>query len=142
MAMHPIHPMLVHAPIACWTMTPLCDALALMLGQTFFWQAGAFIAAFGAASGALAATAGAMDQPRAQTKAEKLALVHAGFMGSAWLLATIGLLGRIDDAFLAVAPAPWWAIAAGILAFLVMVAGAWCGGEMVYGRGVGVRDRT
>lgn len=123
-------------------MTPLCDALALSLGETFFWQAAAFIAAFGAASGALAATAGAMDLPRAQAKAAKLALVHTGFMGSAWALATIGLLGRVDGAYHAIAPAPWWAIAAGVLAFLVMVTGAWCGGEMVYGRGVGVRDRT
>jgi uncharacterized membrane protein len=134
--------MLVHGPIAFWTMTPLCDILALALRENFFWQVAALMAAFGAVTGALAATAGAMDLPRAQAKAAKLALVHAGFMSSGWLLATVGLLGRIDDAYHAVSPAPWWAISVGIGAFLLMIAGAWCGGEMVYGRGVGVRDRA
>ena len=32
----------------------------------------------------------------------------------------------------------WQAVAAGVLTALLMVAGAWCGGEMVYGRGIGV----
>jgi uncharacterized membrane protein len=137
---HPLHPTLVHAPIACWIMTPLCDGLALALGQDFFWQAGALIAAFGVLFGALAATAGAIDLPRAKTKAPRLALVHAGLMASAWALSTLGLFGRITADYAAATPAPIWAIAASAVAFALMLAGAWCGGEMVYGRSVGVRD--
>ncbi|MBX3429635.1 MAG: DUF2231 domain-containing protein [Hyphomonadaceae bacterium] len=142
MTLHPLHPMLVHLPVACWTLTPLCDALAIGLGQDVFWRAGAIIAAFGAVGGALAATAGAMDLPRAQAKAAKLALVHASLMGTAWTLAVIGLLGRVDQTYVALSPAPWWAITASGAALLVMIAGAWCGGELVYGRGVGVRERS
>ncbi len=134
--------MLVHAPIACWMMTPLCDVLAISLGGTFFWQSAAFIAAIGVAAGALAATVGAMELSRAQANAAKLALVHAGLMSSAWLLSTVGLIGRINESYSAVAPAPWWAIGAGAGAFVIMLVGAWCGGEMVYGRGVGVRERA
>ncbi len=132
--------MLVHAPIACWIMTPLCDVLALTLHQDFFWQAGALIAAFGVLFGALAATAGAMDLPRAQARARMLALTHAGLMASAWLLCAVSLFGRVTANYAAATPAPIWAIAASAVALGLMLAGAWCGGEMVYGRGVGVRD--
>jgi uncharacterized membrane protein len=134
--------MLVHAPIACWALTPFCDALALALGVNFFWQAAALMAAIGVAAGALAATAGAMDLTRAQAKAPKLAIAHASLMSSAWVLATIGLIGRVGADYQAILPAPWWAIAAGGAAFVIMIAGAWCGGEMVYGHAIGVRDQT
>ncbi len=132
--------MLVHAPIGCWIMTPICVALALTLPQDAFWQAGAILAAFGVLFGALAATAGAMDVPRANTKAPKLVLVHAGLMTSAWALSTASLFGRISADYAAITPAPIWAVAASAVALALMLAGAWCGGEMVYGRGVGVRD--
>lgn len=145
MTPHPLHPMLVHLPLACWILTPVCDGLGLALGHAVFWQAGALLAAFGVAGGALAATAGAMDLPRAEAKARNLSLIHAGLMSTAWVLATIGLIGRIGADYIAVTPAPWWSMALSAATFLVMIAGAWCGGEMVYGRGVGVtnnEDRT
>jgi uncharacterized membrane protein len=132
--------MLVHAPIGCWLLTPICDALALTLQQDAFWRTGAIIAAFGVLFGAVAATAGAMDIPRAKTKAPKLVLVHAGLMASAWTLSAAGLFGRISADYAVVTPAPIWAIAASAVAFALMLVGAWCGGEMVYARGVGVRD--
>lgn len=141
MTSHPLHPMLVHLPIACWIMTPICDGLALAFGYDVFWQAGALIAAFGVAGGALAATAGAMDLPRTQGKTSAIARAHAGLMASAWVFATIGMLGRVDGAYAAVTPAPWWTMAASSVALIAMVAGAWFGGEMVYGHGIGVRDR-
>jgi uncharacterized membrane protein len=132
--------MLVHAPIGCWIITPICDALALTLQHDAFWHAGAIITAFGVLFGALAATAGAMDMPRAKTKAPTLVLVHATLMALAWALSTASLFGRVSADYSAVTPAPIWAIAASAIALALMLAGAWCGGEMVYGRGVGVRD--
>lgn len=141
MKLHPVHPMLVHAPLACWILIPVCDALALAMGRDVFWQTGALLSAFGAAGGALAATFGALDLHRAKERAAKLALIHATLMGSAWLLSAASLVGRIDSTYAAVTPAPIWAVAASALALIVTLAGAWCGGEMVYGRGIGVRER-
>jgi uncharacterized membrane protein len=132
--------MLVHLPVACLTLTPVCDVLAIWLRQPALWPAAALIAAFGVGSGLLAATAGAMDFESAQAKAGALAPVHASLMGSALVLAGCGLFGRVDGALAPAIPPPTWAIAASSVAFLVMIVGAWCGGEMVYGRGVGVRD--
>lgn len=141
MKAHPVHPMLVHAPLACWIFIPACDVLALAMGRDVFWQTGALLSAFGAAGGALAATFGALDLPRAKARAARLALIHATLMGTAWLLSAASLAGRIDSTYAAITPAPVWAIIASALALLITIAGAWCGGEMVYGRGVGVRDR-
>jgi uncharacterized membrane protein len=115
--------------------------MAFSLHQAVFWRASAIIAAFGVVGGALAATAGALDISHAQRRgAGALAITHAILMGSAWSLAAIGLFGRVNGQFAVSIPAPWWTIAASAASLLLMIGGAWCGGEMVYGRGVGVRD--
>lgn len=134
---HPIHPMLVHVPVACWLLMPLSDGAALLLGMTPLWQVSAVLAAVGVGWGALAATAGAMDYARADAVAPRLVRAHAALMGSAWTVSLIGLFGRFAERQVAVPPAGW-AIAAGAVALVLMIIGAWCGGEMVYGRGVGV----
>jgi uncharacterized membrane protein len=137
--MHPVHPMLVHAPIACWALTPVSDALAITLNREEFWIVSAFLAAAGVVFGALAATAGSLDFERGHAVAPKIAIAHAVLMGSAWVVSTIGALGRLATDYTPLLPPHGWAIAAGVVALALMIAGAWCGGEMVYGRGVGVR---
>lgn len=137
--MHPVHPMLVHAPIACWALTPVCDALAIGLNREEFWIVSAFLAAAGVVLGALAATAGSLDFERGHAAAPKIAIAHAVLMGSAWVFSTIGAIGRLGPDYAPLSPPHGWAIAAGVVALILMTAGAWCGGEMVYGRGVGVR---
>lgn len=137
---HPLHPMLVHVPVACWLLAPLGDLTALATGWPLLWTMSALLVGVGVAGGALAATAGAMDYPRAHAVAPRLVNAHVLLMGAAWTVALLGLLGRIGADRLVVAPPPWWAIGAGFGTLLLMIAGAWCGGEMVYGRGIGVRQ--
>lgn len=139
--MHPVHPMLVHAPITCWALTPVCDAAAVTLHSDFMWQAGALLAAIGVAAGMLAATAGALDYERAQKAAPKTVLIHASLMGVALVLATAGLFGRLDLAYHALRPPPLWAILASAAALVAMAVGAGFGGELVYGHGVHVRNQ-
>ena len=129
--------MLVHVPVACWLLVPLSDGAALATGADLFWQVSALLVSAGVAAGALAATAGAMDYGRAAEAAPRLVRAHALLMGSAWIVSLAGLAGRIAERQ-ALVPAPAWAIAAGLATLVLMIAGAWCGGEMVYGRGVGV----
>ncbi len=141
--MHPVHPMLVHAPIVCWVFIPGCDLAAQFIAADFFHQVAALLAALGAAGGALAATAGAMDFERAQKAAPKTAIAHASLMGVAFVLGLASLLGRVDTHDMHVLlPPPVWAIAASALGLAVMVGGAVCGGELVYGHGVGVRRKA
>lgn len=133
--------MLVHAPLAGWLFIPPCDVLAMTMDRPFFSQAAALISAFALAGGAVAATFGALDLPHARERAAKLAAAHAVLMGAALLLSAASLFGRIDSAYAAITPTPVWAIIASTLALAIALAGAWCGGEMVYGHGIGVRDR-
>ncbi|WP_395613557.1 DUF2231 domain-containing protein [Allosphingosinicella sp.] len=135
---HPLHPMLVHVPVACWLLAPLCDVAALAGGWPVLWTMSALLIGVGLAGGALAATAGAMDYARAHAVAPRLVNAHVLLMGAAWTIALLALFGRIGaDRQLAVPPT-WWAIAASFVTALLMIAGAWCGGEMVYGRGIGI----
>jgi uncharacterized membrane protein len=134
---HPLHPMLVHVPVACWLLAPLSDGAALATGWALLWTVSALLIGVGVFWGALAATAGAMDYARAQAVAPRLVKAHALLMASAWTVALLSLFGRIAERQVIV-PAPWWAVAACFATAAVMIAGAWCGGEMVYGRGIGV----
>ena len=132
--------MLVHAPIACWLLIPFCDLIAAMLAADFFWQVSHFLSAIGLFAGMLATTAGAMDFARADAAAPSIARWHAGLMGAALALSAASALGRAGPDFLALTPPPAWTLAAAAGALLCMLGGAWCGGELVYGRGIGVRE--
>jgi uncharacterized membrane protein len=135
--------MLVHAPIACWLLIPFCDLAALSVAADFLHQVAALLAALGAAGGALAATAGALDFERGHKAAPSFAIAHASLMGVAFVLGLASLLGRVDAHNMHVLmPPPVWAIAASALGLVVMTAGAACGGELVYGRGVGVKQKS
>ena len=132
--------MLVHVPVACWLLAPLGDGAALATGWAMFWTVSALLIGVGAAWGALAATAGAMDYGRAHAVAPRLVNAHALLMGAAWTASVVSLAGRIGADRQLVVPPPWWAVAACFATGALMIAGAWCGGEMVYGRGIGVRQ--
>jgi uncharacterized membrane protein len=136
---HPLHPMLVHVPVACWLLAPLGDLTALTTGWPLLWTMSALLIGVGVAGGALAATAGALDYARAHAVAPRLVNAHVLLMGSAWIVALLSLIGRIGADRQIATPPPWWAVAAGFGTAALMIAGAWCGGEMVYGRGIGVR---
>ena len=131
--------MLVHVPVACWLLAPLSDLAALTAGWPVLWTMSALLLGVGVAWGALAATAGALDYARAHAVAPRLVNAHVMLMGSAWTVALLGLFGRIGGERQVAVPPPWWAIVACFATALLMIAGAWCGGEMVYGRGIGVR---
>ncbi len=130
--------MLVHVPVACWLLAPLSDGAALTTGWVVLWTVSALLLGVGVGWGALAATAGAMDYAPARAVAPRLVNAHVALMGAAWTVALLSLFGRIADQQI-LAPPSWWAVAACFATAALMVAGAWCGGEMVYGRGIGVQ---
>jgi len=137
---HPLHPALVHAPIACWVLIPCCDVAANLTAPDFYHQVAALLAGLGVAGGALAATAGALDFERGHNAAPQLAIAHASLMGGAFTLSLLSAIGRVDAHLQVLALPPVWAVAASALALAALVVGGWCGGQMVYGHGVGVSD--
>lgn len=133
--------MLVHIPLASWLLTLASDVGALTLEQPFFWRTAALLCAVGVGAGVLAAMFGAMDLERLKGRKDlrRIATFHASLMGGAWTLSFIALIGRIDASMMARVPAPLWAAVLDGVAVLLLLAGAFFGGELVYGHGVGVR---
>lgn len=141
LAGHPLHPMLVHFPIALWTLSVAADAGGLITRNEIWWSASFACQALGLLAAVLAMVAGALDLsslPRGHPGMDT-AVAHLSVMGMAWLLylASAALRGLPG----ADAP-PRSAVVAGSAGFLCMVAGGWLGGRLVYRFGVGVKGQA
>ncbi|MEO8016850.1 MAG: DUF2231 domain-containing protein [Pseudomonadota bacterium] len=136
LAGHPLHPMLVHFPIALWT----CALGADVAGMFVSGVAPAGIAygasALGCLSGFIAMLAGILDFAKLAkgSPARDTAVSHMMVMGAAWLIFLSGLALR---GYPPPSPAPVAAFVLTAIGFAVMAAGAWMGGRLVYEFGVG-----
>ncbi|HEU4592439.1 MAG TPA: DUF2231 domain-containing protein [Steroidobacteraceae bacterium] len=137
LAGHPLHPMLVHFPVALWTAGVALDVGGLATGSEWVWPVSFGSYAAGIVSAVLAMLAGFLDLVTiAQgNPARDTAVFHMLAMSTAWLLFLVSLALRGFS--LEAAPSAW-AIAIAVAGFLVMVFGAWLGGQLVYRFGVGV----
>jgi uncharacterized membrane protein len=133
---HPLHPMLVHFPIAFWSAGSFCDVLTLAgvaAARPIAWLA---IGA-GDAVAILTMTAGLIDYAALEERLVPRALRHMAWMAAAWLLYLIAFLWRSDG--LAVGGGPILLPAlAGFAGFAALLDGAWRGGDLVYRHGAGV----
>jgi len=137
---HPLHPAIVHFPVACWTAVVVTDALSVGLGAPPWWQVSLWLLAVGLVTALGAMTAGFIDLlaiPAGST-AQRRALRHLYFMGSAWTVFAIDLLVRL----LAPADRPtavlgWTGLALSVGGFVLLFAGTHVGAGLVYDLGVG-----
>jgi uncharacterized membrane protein len=134
---HPLHPMLVHFPVALWTLAVAADAGGVITRHETPWSVSFACQALGLLAALPAMAAGVLDfasVPRGHP-ARDTAIAHLMAMGTAWLsfLASAALRGLPGQE----AP-PAAAILAGIAGFLAMAVGGWLGGRLVYRFGVGV----
>ncbi len=137
--MHPLHPISVHAPLACFLFTPLADAAALLTGDDVAWTIGALTTAGAVAFGVLAATLGALDFEKAHAKAPRTVISHLTAMATALIFAAASLSGRIGESMAIIAPPPAWALICGALAAASAIVGGYFGGDLVYRHGVNVQ---
>ena len=133
---HPLHPMLVHLPIALWTLATACDGLTLA-GVAQAWPPAWLCLVVGLVAALPAMAAGLADFAGLAESAAPTALRHMTLMGAAWSAYLAALILRSHGLAVTAAPAPW-AMAAGFVGFVLLVAGAAQGGRLVYGLGVGV----
>jgi uncharacterized membrane protein len=136
--LHPLHPVSVHAPLACIVFAPLADLGAVLSHRSEFWFVSALMCAGAGALGLIAATFGALDFERAFAKAPKTVSWHATLMAAAVLLDVASAIGRFGPAFTALAPPPAWAIGASAVALVSVAIGGGLGGELVYRHGINV----
>ena len=135
---HPLHPALVHFPVACWTAAPALDALYLVWPQPALWQAAFGCVAVGVAVGVLAMTAGLMDLMALPSDhpAQDTAMRHMLLVGSAWCVFAVSLLFRPLKAAPTEAQA-WLALGLSAGGWLLLGLGAYAGARLVYDFGVG-----
>jgi uncharacterized membrane protein len=140
----PVHPAVVHFPMALYPATILFDLPALTRSDGSLYTHGAFILILGASVMALVAIvtgfAELLDIPP-DSRAWKLALAHMSVQLTAVTVLVVSLLlrlGHIDDARPALA-----AIVCAIAGTLLLFVGGWLGGHMVFTHGVSVElDRA
>lgn len=134
---HPLHPALVHFPVACWSLAVLADFAGLRWGEAAWsWSAG--LLAVGCTMAVLAMLAGMMELGRVpQGPALRDTWLHMSFMLGALMLFGMRLLLGLHH-FRPVAPDGVSLLLDGG-GFIALVIGGWFGGRLVYGHGVGRR---
>lgn len=138
---HPLHPALVHFPIASWTLASAADFGARIWPLAWLSPAAAALLAVGMLGGLAAAAAGLYESLRVlpDDPATRTVYWHMGMALSAWCLYAASLLLRMEDGSLADTPDLSLALDAAGLACLGLT--GWLGGRLVYGHGVGIRHR-
>jgi len=135
---HPLHPMVVHFPIALWTLGT-CFDLAVLAGWPQFWQPAGQLILIGLAIGVLSGIAGAIDfvAMSDDEAAQDTAMKHMMLMGTAWSIYLFAYLLRLEAGSMAPEPSLMPALLS-LAGFLTMAAGAHYGGALIYTHGVGV----
>jgi uncharacterized membrane protein len=133
---HPVHPVLVHFPIALLLSATIAD-LVLVAGLTTNTQIAAVMMAGGLVGGLLAMGAGMVDFARLDEAVVPHAVRHMTVVGLAWLGYGIALYLRRDSLSAnGVIETP--TIALSIVSAAVLAFGGWLGGRLVYTFGAGV----
>lgn len=135
---HPLHPALVHFPVACWSLAVVADFAALWFGEVAWrWSAG--LLAVGCAMALAAMLAGLTELARVPGGAAlRVAYWHMGAMLAACTAFLVRLLLRLEDGRpLEPDAVSLWLDTAG---FFCLAIGGWLGGRLVYHHGVGRRD--
>lgn len=132
---HPLHPALTDIPIGAWTLAMMCDLVAAQRGSAEAARMADTLTVVGAAAAVPTAIAGIADYSAIDESATALATVH-GLLNSAGLV--LNLLSIRDRA----SGNRSRGVLLSTVAFGVLSASAWMGGEMVYGKRVGVDHRV
>ncbi|WP_386067993.1 DUF2231 domain-containing protein [Tahibacter sp. UC22_41] len=135
---HPLHPALVHFPIASWSLATAADLLGLVIGAPA-WQFAGLLHAIGTVSALVAMAAGFADLLALPPEHPALrdAQHHLLWVSLAWSAYAASLLLRLDGLSLRTPDA--WALALSVAGFAALAVAGWLGGRLVYEHGVRVR---
>ena len=130
----PLHPLLVHFPVAAWTVLPFLDAVRY-LGMSADPAFARAIALFGVVAGLLAMIAGSIDLIALRhPDHQRLALRHMMFVGSAWALALFAAILR-NPAW----PARWPVVTTlDVLVLILLAIGGHLGARLVHVHGASI----
>jgi len=132
---HPVHPALVHFPIALWSLATLLDGLNVT-GVTHAFTQAWYCLILGVVMAVPAMATGWFEYTRLNERAVKTGARHMMLMCIVWVLYLAALFSRTQHGALVENPVliTYARSAAG---FLTMTVGAWYGGQLVYRHGAG-----
>lgn len=133
---HPLHPALVHFPIALLLSASAAD-LAWLAGLTGDVHTGAVLMAGGLAMGLVAMGAGMVDFTRLDQAVVPHAIRHMSAVGIAWTGYAIALYLR-RDILSGSTELGSVSVAISLVGALLLSLGGWLGGRLVYTFGAGV----
>lgn len=133
---HPLHPAVVHFPIALLLSATAAD-LAWIAGVSHDTHFAAVLMAAGLAMGLVAMGAGLIDLIKLAEPLFPHALRHVTAVGTAWLGYAVALYLRRDSLFGPADPGGATLVAS-IASALILSVGGWLGGRLVYTFGAGV----
>lgn len=137
---HPLHPALVHFPIACWSLATAADVASLWWGKPAWMLAGVLLA-LGTLIALAAMATGFIELMKvgAEHPATRDLNRHLLLMLTAWCLYATSLFLRLQGTTLTQPDIVDLSLS--VVGFLVLGVGGWFGGKLVYGHGVGVSKR-
>lgn len=132
---HPLHPALVHFPVACWVLATAADFASLWFGEVAWrWSGG--LLTVGCIMALAAMLAGLLELARVpEGAALRAAYWHMSAMLIALTLFSMRLLLRLDHLHPLAPDNVSLLLDAG--GFIALVVGGWFGGQLVYRYGVG-----
>jgi uncharacterized membrane protein len=136
---HPVHPMLVHFPIAFWTAATVAYGWAACDASELATTLAKFSNGAGSSVAMLAMLAGLLE-PRSidsRSEAMRVASWHMMVMATVWTCFLLALLLSISTGF-DQATARRGEVACSVAGFLLMAVGGWLGGRLVYEFGIAV----
>lgn len=136
----PVHPILVHFPIALLFVSVLFDLLGTALSRDSFREGALWLLGLGLTGGITAAVAGVMAEDAAEKAgiAESLIETHETLAQATLVIMAVLLLSRLvlRNRFSTRTFAAYLAVAA--LGLLALIATGHTGGDLVYQHGAGV----
>lgn len=132
---HPLHPMMIHFPVAALLGLIGADVAYLITSDVFWARAGLWLAGIGAFGGWLASVAGAIDL----FTVRRIRRLITGWCHAilAIMMLSLASLNWVQRFEAAEAIYPWGLYLSLLTGVLIAVSG-WLGGQLVYEHAVGV----
>lgn len=133
---HPIHPMLIHFPVAALLGLIATDLAYIVSGDYFWARASLWLAGVGALGGWVSGLAGLIDLLSvSQIRRLITAWCHAILAVMLLSLASLNWLFRLDTADVNIFP---WGLYLSLLTGVLIASASYLGGRLVYEHAVGV----
>lgn len=136
---HPVHPALVHFPIACWSLATIGDLASLYFGE-MLWKLSGALLVIGTIFALVTMVSGLIEIAKIDehSPAMKIVNLHMKLVMVTWCLYGTSLFLRIEES--ALSRPDLLEIGLSLSGFIFLLFASWYGATLVYEYKVGVRD--